>query len=725
MNGKAIRRVILWVFLLASPALAGEVSTTDAAAMTHRMMMLVLQLGLIIFAARLGAMLFERLRLPRVLGELAAGMLIGPYLLGGIALPGFREGLFPMASAHFPISPELYGICALASVVLLFMVGLETDIRLFMRYSVAGSAVGVGGVILPFVLGDLMAILFSRVVLEIPATFFSPGCLFLGIVSTATSVGISARVLSEQRRLESPEGITILAGAVIDDVLGIVLLAIGMGVISASTGSGSIDWIQIGIIAIKAVGIWLAATLIGLLASRRISLWLKLFGDRSAIAVMSLGLALILGGLFEEAGLAMIIGAYVMGLSLSKTDINQVIREKMHPIHALLVPVFFTVMGMLVDLRLLASREVLLFGVLYTAVVNSGKLAGCAIPALFCNFNLRGALRIGVGMLPRGEVTLIIAGIGMAAGVVSPEMFGVVIFMLLVSSLLAPPWIVRLFRTGGSGLRRERLESRNEDIVFSFPSPETTDLLVRKLLAEFESEGFYVHTLNRRSRIYQLRKSDTVIGFRNTGSDIIFDCSRADVPIINTAMVEVLADLEKTIAELRKPVDRVAIGRKVQERVSGASRRGDLATYMSPRLLCAQLEGDDKEAVIAELLALLDRSGVVRDLDAARDAVWTREKSMSTGMQFGIAIPHGRTDAVSRLVCAVGLKPDGVEFGTIDGKPARIIVLTLSPSTAAAPHMQFMSMVSQALDEEGREELLACETSEEMFAVLTSAGNAD
>jgi PTS system nitrogen regulatory IIA component len=130
------------------------------------------------------------------------------------------------------------------------------------------------------------------------------------------------------------------------------------------------------------------------------------------------------------------------------------------------------------------------------------------------------------------------------------------------------------------------------------------------------------------------------------------------------------------------------------------------------------LQGDTKEAVIEELLAVLVRNEAVRDAAAARDAVWTREKSMSTGMQYGIAIPHGRTDGVDQLVCAVGLKREGVEFDSIDGQPARIIVLTLSPKAAAAPHVQFMSSISQVLGGEGREALLACRTATGMYNVL-------
>lgn len=289
------------VVLLANPAFASTAGP-GANGMTDRMMRLMIQLGVIVFVARLGRMLFTRIKLPGVLGELFAGIVLGPYFLGGIAFPGFEQGLFPLNGA-FPLSPELYGICSFAAIILLFVAGLETDLKLFLRFSITGTLVGIGGVFLSFIVGDLLTILFAEMVLGKEIGFFDAPALFLGVISTATSVGITARVLSDKRKLDSPEGVTILAGAVIDDVLGIILLAIVLGIISASHASGNVDWGHIGLIAVKAIGIWMAVTALGLTFANRISGLLKWFRDKTAIAVMALGLALIVAALFEEAGL--------------------------------------------------------------------------------------------------------------------------------------------------------------------------------------------------------------------------------------------------------------------------------------------------------------------------------------------------------------------------------------------------------------------------------------
>lgn len=686
--------------------------------MTHRMMMLAIQLGIILVVARIGNMLFDKIKLPGVLGELAAGILIGPFLLGGMALPGFANGLFPAFSESFPVSPELYGICSIASIVLLFMVGLETNIKLFLRYSGPGMLVGIGGVVFSFLSGNILGVLLLPRLLPGNYSMLHPACIFLGIMSTATSVGITARTLSEKRKLDSPEGVTILAGAVIDDVLGIVMLAIGLGIIAATKDGQGVNWGHIGVIAVKAIGIWLGATVLGLVASRRISALLKHFQDRSSIAIMALGLALILAGLFEEARLAMIIGAYVMGLSLSRTDISHVIQDNLQPVYKLLVPVFFTVMGMLVDVRLLLDPRVLAFGFIYTLLAIASKIIGCGLPGLACNFNLRGAMRIGVGMLPRGEVALIIAGIGLAAGLLSPQVFGVGVLMTLVTTLIAPPVLVMLFSSSRSGLRHPVSQNESKPVVFRFPSEDTAELLTSKLLQAFGDEGFFVHSLDHSSKLFQLLKDNVTIRFKRVGGDIIFDCEPAQHTFVSTAMIEVLAEFERTISELRRPLDAGSIVRNAAADAAapvGTSPRTALAMALTRNLLIPQLKASTKDGVIDELLGWLEREGLITAPQQARQDVLARERSMSTGMQDGIAIPHARTTAVNRLVCAIGLKREGIAFEALDGKPTTIIVLTLSPRDAATPHIQFMASISKSLDAAGRETLLNCQTADCMY----------
>jgi len=326
-------------------------------------------------------------------------------------------------------------------------------------------------------------------------------------------------------------------------------------------------------------------------------------------------------------------------------------------------------------------------------------------------------MRIGVGMLPRGEVALIIAGIGLAAGLLSPQVFGVGVLMTLVTTLVAPPVLVMLFSSSRSGLRHPVSHSESKPIVFRFPSEDTAELLTSKLLQAFEDEGFFVHSLDHSSKLFQLLKDNITIRFKRVGCDIVFDCDPAQHMFVSTAMIEVLAEFERTISELRRPLDAGSIVRNAAATtaIPHTSTRTALATALSRNLLIPEFRSSTKEGVIDELLERLEHEGLIANHAQAREDVLARERSMSTGMQDGIAIPHARTSAVSRLVCVIGLKREGIAFDSLDGKPTTIVVLTLSPRDAATPHIQFMASISKSLDSNGREALLKCHNADEMY----------
>ena len=265
---------------------------------------------------------------------------------------------------------------------------------------------------------------------------------------TATSVGITARVLADMNRLRSPEGTTIIAAAVVDDVLGILLLTM---VVAVSDG-GQVSLGELGTVGAKAIGFWIALTGLTLLAAHwifRILAWFQVSGSMLALAV---ALALMAAALAESVGLAMIIGAYSVGLALSPTPLARSIHEPIMGVYHTLVPIFFVVMGMLVDVT--AMGDALLFGLVLTLLAIVGKVVGCGLPAMLTGFNPRGAWRIGVGMMPRGEVALIIAGAGLAHSVIDVQEFGVAIMMTAATTLLAPVLLGPAFRMGGSGLRQ-------------------------------------------------------------------------------------------------------------------------------------------------------------------------------------------------------------------------------------------------------------------------------
>jgi Kef-type K+ transport system membrane component KefB len=542
------------VLFAVSPVLCATIAAAAEGAhsgggsdMTHLMMTLVLQLAAIIIASRIiGWFFYNYLKQPKVLGELAAGMIIGPYFLGRIHVPALNGPLFPLPPTTLPVSPELYGFAVVASLILLFLAGLETDLPTFIRFSAKGSIVGLGGVVFSFFLGDMAAVLF----LDGINSFMHPTALFLGTLSTATSVGITARILSEQRKLSTPEGVTILAAAVLDDVIGIIVLAVVVGVAKVSSAGGHVPWGNIGVIAIKALGFWLVCTIGGILLAPKLTRGLKRFESMEMIAALSFGISLFLSGLSEMAGLAMIIGAYVIGLSLSQTDISHEIRDRLQGLYDFMVPIFFCSMGMMVNFS--AMKGIFVFGLIYTMLAFAGKIIGCGLPALFSGFNLKGALRIGAGMLPRGEVTLIVAGIGLSSGAIGPDIFGVAIMTLLAASIAAPPFLIKSFQ-GKSGYRSELKDKTAEDLIsiqLEFPTERIADFIRREMLSGFRSEGFFSQRVDHIKHIYQLRKDDILITLAQEQRIITMNTAPEHEDFVRLLMLEEVLSLKDFLAGL-------------------------------------------------------------------------------------------------------------------------------------------------------------------------------
>lgn len=415
---------------------------------SHNVTRLVIQLAIILAAAKLGGEVCERfLKTPAVLGELAAGIIIGPFALGGIDFPmvgalfaHVPEAVGGVEDFELPVSETLWSIAQVGSIVLLFVAGMETDLRLFLRYARPASIVAVGGVALPFAFGVVLTVVFGYA-----DDFGDLEALFIGAVLTATSIGITVRVLGDLGQLGSPEGITILGAAVLDDVIGILVLTVIVGL--GDTGDFSAS--SVGWVAFKTLGFWIALTGIGILLSRQISTILGGFQVTGSAVALALALALLAAGLAETFGLAMIIGAFSIGLALSGTELAHRLEEPLNGLYAGLVPIFFVVVGMLVDVGSLGG--IWAFGLLITAFAVVGKIAGSGLPALLTGFDRQGGWRIGVGMMPRGEVALIMAGIGIGEGIIGEDLYGVVIIMAVVTTALAPPILALSYRNQTSG----------------------------------------------------------------------------------------------------------------------------------------------------------------------------------------------------------------------------------------------------------------------------------
>jgi Kef-type K+ transport system membrane component KefB/mannitol/fructose-specific phosphotransferase system IIA component (Ntr-type) len=730
---------------------------------TEEMMFLVLQIGVIIFAAKLGGMLASLARLPSILGELGAGIVIGPWALGGI---GFGDGLFASGLFHGAAlrdiaastgvafdaaSPALYGIATLASVILLFLSGLETNLKMFLKYSFVGSMVGVGGVLVSFVFGDLCAVYLLPEFFEhfaflkglpLAEAMTREAPLYMGIMSTATSVGITARILSEKKKMDSEEGTTIMAGAVIDDVLGLIVLAIGNGIIAAnaamatSGGEGpGMDWGAIGIVAVKAFGVWLGATVIGVFAARKISAFLKKsFRSPVVIATMAFGLSLILAGFFEFMGLAMIIGAYVMGLALSRTDLKHMIQETLSPVYTFLVPVFFCVMGMMVDVSQLCSAPVLLFGAIYTVLAVAAKILGCMVPSLCCGFNVLGGLRVGAGMVPRGEVALIIAGIGLSSKYLTQEIFGIGILMTLVTTVFAPPALVALFKPKARGVRHPKANhTGSREICFEMEARDIADYVTTKLVAEFRDEGFFTSLLSKEDNIWEIAMDDMEISVRRDGRRILIQCTPEEEAMVMTAWMEVASKVNDLARSISKPMRRDDLDKLLKDTEKAKKGAGrNMLRYLQGFVMLPGFRAATKKEAIERIVGAIAKEcpNHVTDVDAAIAAVMRREASMSTGLDHGIAVPHGRDPSIRGVVGAVAIVDNSgageggciSDYNTIDGTPVDVIVLTIANDQSQTPYLQLMANISRVLRvDDGYAKLAKCKTSQEMKMFFRNA----
>lgn len=676
---------------------------------------LVLQLGILIFAVRLIGKLFKKIKVPTVLGELLIGVVIGPFALGGIPLPGFPQGIFPLNSASLAVSPELYSFSQVASIILLFASGLETDLKLFLKYSVAGGVIGIGGVVFSFVLGDLVGVLLLH------TNFMDVRCLFLGIMSTATSVGITARILSDKKKMDSPEGVTILASAVFDDVLGIILLAVILGVVAVLNGTGaSISGVEIAKIAGKAFGIWLVFTALGLIFSKQIAKFLKFFKHSYDFSICALGLGLLLAGVFEKQGLAMIIGAYVTGLSLSSTDIAPIIQERIRGLYDFFVPIFFAVMGMMVNVGEMLGKDVLIFGAIYTVVAILAKVFGCAFPAMLMGFNFKGGLRIGCGMIPRGEVALIIAGIGLTAGILDEKLFGVVILMTLVTTLVAAPFLNFSLSLPGRGTRKETTTEDGITLSWDFGSDEIADLVVDMLLKNLRNEGFYVQMMNINEGISQARKGSTVLSIKEEENIVTIETSAEAEAFVKTSMYEMILGVIDLINNLKKGFDGIALKKDILDSdATDADSDNQFKKLIKPEVIIANSKAETKDDLLKEMVLLLSNTGNVRDWELVLSDVLSREKIMSTGMEKGIAIPHAKSDGVIAPCVAVCVKKDGIDFGSIDKEPSKIFFMIVSPKKANSPHLQMLASISSIVrNKETLSKILEAKNSDEICKIL-------
>ncbi len=388
-----------------------------------------LALVIILIVAKLGGDLAVRLGQPAVLGELIGGVLVGT-----LSILGFSD------LESLKIDPFIDMLARIGVLILLFEVGLESTVGQMLKVGFSSVLVATLGVAAPFALGWGVG---AWILPEESAYVHA----FLGATLTATSVGITARVLKDLGRSQSNEARVVLGAAVIDDVLGLVILAVVTGIVTAAKRGGSIAAGEIVLILTKAVGFLVGALVLGILFSKRLFFLASKLRARGVLLATGLAFCFFLSWLSGVIGLAPIVGAFAAGLILEDVHYRDFVdrgehglEELIHPISSFLVPIFFVVMGMRTDLRSFLRPGILSLAAALTIAAILGKQA-CSLGVLGKGVD---RLTVGLGMIPRGEVGLIFANIGLALTIgghriISDSTFSAVVVMVIVTTMVTPP----------------------------------------------------------------------------------------------------------------------------------------------------------------------------------------------------------------------------------------------------------------------------------------------
>lgn len=381
---------------------------------------IIIGIGILLFAAKLMAELFLRLRMPIVLGELLAGMIIGPFALGSL-LVFDGEPLLHIGS-------EIRVLGEIGAIVILFMAGLEMTPKEFLKGGKQSFTVGTLGVVVPFFAGLWAFQAFGFDALQ---------SMLIATALTATSIAISIQVLNEFGKIKTPEARLIIGAAIVDDILAIAVLSV---VTSLATGGvESIEIMDVMITILQVLGFFAIMLLASVIVIPRVivpHVW-KAKGSVEGIATAAFFGAAALAG---SIGLSPIVGAFAVGMALSTTKVFEKVEHFVEKIGLIFAPLFFAIIGAQVDFRSVDLEILMLSGVIIAIAVLT-KLFGCGLPAWFFLKNKTRGMRVGIGMISRGEVGLIVAGVGVSSGVLVGNVYSTIVIMVAVTTVITPIWL--------------------------------------------------------------------------------------------------------------------------------------------------------------------------------------------------------------------------------------------------------------------------------------------
>ena len=386
----------------------------------------MISLGILLFAAKLMAELFHRIKLPVVLGELLAGIIVGPFAIG--ALPLFN------GEPLVVLDETLLSIGEISAVVILFIAGLEITPREFLRGGAAAFTVGSIGVIVPFFVGFYAFAAFGIEVLQ---------SLLIATALTATSIAISIQVLTELGRMQSKEARLILGAAIVDDILAIAALSVVVTMVQ--TGNTEPAILDITLLIMQVLGTFAAILIVSVLVIPRVLHTERLWKSKGSLEGIVTAAFFAAAGIAAFLGLSPIVGAFAIGMAVASTRIIKQVHEYVDKLQIIFAPLFFAIIGAQVDLRGV-NVDVLYIAGIMIAIAVVTKLIGTGLPSMIFLKDRGKAMKVGIGMISRGEVGLIVAGVGVSSGALSNDIYTAIIIMVAATTIITPIWLKVSYR---------------------------------------------------------------------------------------------------------------------------------------------------------------------------------------------------------------------------------------------------------------------------------------
>lgn len=386
----------------------------------------MISLGILLFAAKVFAELFARIKLPVVLGELVAGIIVGPFALGGLVT--FQER--PVVD----LDETVRTVGEMSAVVILFIAGLEITPREFLRGGASAFTVGAIGVAVPFFLGYFVFLQFGLAALE---------SMLIATALTATSIAISLQVLTELGRVRTREARLILGAAIVDDILAIAVLSVVTTMVQ--TGNVAPPLADVVFLILKILGIFAALLVGAIFLVPRLLHVERLWKSKGSIEGIATAAFFAAAGIAAFVGLSPIVGAFAVGMAIASTRVIRRIEEYVGKLQIIFAPLFFAIIGAQVDLRGVNADVLLIAGAMVAVAIGS-KVAGCGLPALLFLKDRNKSMKVGIGMISRGEVGLIVAGVGVSSGALTGNIYTAIIIMVAATTIITPIWLKSAYR---------------------------------------------------------------------------------------------------------------------------------------------------------------------------------------------------------------------------------------------------------------------------------------